>query len=620
MYQPESEVYIQVSTGYGMAHGFPQYTFAATPLGTAIGGGDGRGAAAAGVSGGSGATGLGAVGALASFYASPIFSAMNSAAAVNVGPASATAQGHGQGPLGPLGLLGPGPGPFHFQQSTNHNNTNNTNTISNPNSNSHSLHHHHHLHHHQPSVPHSHPIIKMEPNQDDLVAQEAAAREYQPHLEGPLVGNKTPSTAITDEYAKADPVYVQKTMVLPQTYSHYRPIQGDGNCGWRAIGFGYFETLVSNGSKAQVEGERQRLESLNGYIENVGGFSPFIFQDMAEETTALLDRISLVIDDPERAMAELTEAFNTPDISNSIIYHLRLLASSWLKGHRESYAAFITSDVGIDGFCRAYIELPNVEIEHVGLNSLVSVLLKPAGFVVEVAYLDRSPGSQVNTYRIPDEASGQHPSDLGPMIHLLFRPDHYDILYPASIPDNMPANLPANMDLQVHRVASFSHNYEITSTSGLPHSYAPSNMLPLAMIPGLSGLSPGPNSMLDVAGGSPITSYTSSPGSSWMPSPFADPAAQQAQQALQPVKTVSAPTPAPQQNHPLRFSEYCQLSEWTDNDTWREPTFQTSTFKNSHYNVAHYNNPNFQPEEYKPDADEFDQPSSRGGSRKRSSI
>ncbi len=60
------------------------------------------------------------------------------------------------------------------------------------------------------------------------------------------------SNAITEEYAKADPVYVQKTMVrtqfalnysmvpltrstqvLPQTYSHYRPIQGDGNCGWR---------------------------------------------------------------------------------------------------------------------------------------------------------------------------------------------------------------------------------------------------------------------------------------------------------------------------------------------------------------------------------------------------
>lgn len=34
-----------------------------------------------------------------------------------------------------------------------------------------------------------------------------------PCLQGALVSKKTPSTAITEEYAKADPVYVQKTSV-----------------------------------------------------------------------------------------------------------------------------------------------------------------------------------------------------------------------------------------------------------------------------------------------------------------------------------------------------------------------------------------------------------------------
>lgn len=37
--------------------------------------------------------------------------------------------------------------------------------------------------------------------------------------QGPLVGKKTPSTAITEEYAKADPIYVQKTMVRRQRHS-----------------------------------------------------------------------------------------------------------------------------------------------------------------------------------------------------------------------------------------------------------------------------------------------------------------------------------------------------------------------------------------------------------------
>jgi hypothetical protein len=63
----------------------------------------------------------------------------------------------------------------------------------------------------------------------DMEAQEAAARDFQPALEvpsgckgdvinaeskqGPLVGEKKSSRAITEEYAKADPVYVAKTAV-----------------------------------------------------------------------------------------------------------------------------------------------------------------------------------------------------------------------------------------------------------------------------------------------------------------------------------------------------------------------------------------------------------------------
>jgi ubiquitin thioesterase protein OTUB1 len=70
-----------------------------------------------------------------------------------------------------------------------------------------------------------------------------------------MVGEKRSSHAITEEYAKADPVYIKKTVVsmsadsprivltacqaLPQKYSHYRPIAGDGNCGWRGMLLSY---------------------------------------------------------------------------------------------------------------------------------------------------------------------------------------------------------------------------------------------------------------------------------------------------------------------------------------------------------------------------------------------
>ena len=370
-----------------------------------------------------------------------------------------------------------------------------------------------------------------------------------------------------------------------------------------AIGFGYFETLISRGDKAEIDKEKQRLQALNSYIETVGEMSPFVFLDMAEETIDLLDRISQALPDQNQAMSELMKAFNTQAISDSIIYHFRLLASSWLKGNREAYADFITSDRGINGYCETTIQQHNREIEHLGLTLLVNVLLKPAGFVLEVAYLDRSPGVLVNTFRFPEEANGQDPSALGSMIHLLFRPDHYDILYPATA------------EIEVHRVETTFQGGFIPGSVGIS-GY--SGLGALSLIPGFGA----PPEGLSAPTGSPLTSYSSSsPGSSasWMHS-LPETPQQQAQQIPTAPVPVSAPAPAlVPQTHPLRFSEYCQLREYTDNDTWHEPAFQSSTFRNSHFNTAHYNNPNFQPEEYRPGCDESDVPA-RGPGRKRGSV
>lgn len=329
-----------------------------------------------------------------------------------------------------------------------------------------------------------------------------------------------------------------------------------------------------------------------------------VFQDFVDETFALMDRLAGLVDNQEQADAVLLEAFNTADISNSIMYHLRLLAMSYLKGNSDTYGAFVTTDLGIEGYCQTVLQRHNVEIDHLGLILLVNVLLKPVNFVLEVAYLDRSPGTEVNTYRFPEEANAQPSSGLGPIIYLLFRPDHYDILY-----------RPDPVNLQVHR-AAISQSYEIGSAPVALHSFGAADLQPLALIPGFGTGPPGLGPLLDTTHTtpSPLATYSPSPVSPWAPPPFANPL-QQAPPAPPPM-----PTPAPpQQTHPLRFSEYCQLPEYVENTTWREPTFQTSTFKNSHFNVAHYNNPNFQPEEYKPETEDHDSPP-KGSGRKRGSV
>jgi len=372
-----------------------------------------------------------------------------------------------------------------------------------------------------------------------------------------------------------------------------------------AIVFGYMETLIKGGSKAHFDAERQRIEQLNSLLETIGGFSAYMCQDFVDETLALMQKLADHVGNRELAMTELREAFNTPDISNAVLYHFRLLASSYLKGNRDTYSAFVTTPTGVDGYCVEVLERPHVEIDHLGVILLVNVLLKDAGFVLEVAYLDRSPGSAVNTYRFPEEANRRHPSELGPIIHLLYRPDHYDILY-----------VPEPVNLQVHRVAGFSQSYEIESSPMTLHNFDGVDLHTLSsIIPGF-GTAPAMAPMIDTTP-SPLTAYSPSPVSPWVSSPYVD-QVQQAPPAPLPIPT-PAPAPAPPQTHPLRFSEYCQLREYVDNSTWREQTLQTTTFKNSHFNVAHYNNPNFQPEEYKPGADDHDTPPRTSG-RKRGSV
>ncbi|KAL8386799.1 hypothetical protein RB595_010377 [Gaeumannomyces hyphopodioides] len=556
-------------------------------------------------------------------------------------------QAHSQHHHQPLLALEQVPPPSTFHTNHHHHHHHHPHYQSHPN------HHQHQLQHQDQHQQHHHTIATMEAAspQDDVAAQEAAARDYQPQLEGPLVGDRTTSHAITEQYAKADPVYVEKTIALPQTYSHYRPIQGDGNCGWRAIGFGYFETLILTATPAKIAAEIARLADLDRYIENVGGFQRFLWEDMAEETMLILADIQANLANPDVALASLQAKFNDADVSNAVIYHLRLMAASYLRGNVDSYEPFIGGSA--KDYSTGTIEPSNREIEHIGIILLVEVLLRPADFVVEIVYLDRTPMSKANTYRFPEEHNARAESDLGPVIYLLYRPDHYDILY-------KPA--PTSVDVQVHRAADFTQQFQIAPANIAPcgplepvvdfglllamTSYSPAagnplaSMLPFDMGPAAAAYSPSPEAQppqswgetqcseplpvqhTPAASASPacsiITPHTQHQSQSQSQShspPMQQQTEHQQQKAPEHVKSIVPVAPSPTiTTHPLRFSKYSfptktaeGVSEVKSVDDQamalaavaEHHPMATQAFKNSHFNVAHFNNPNFQPEQYR---------------------
>ncbi|RKU44269.1 hypothetical protein DL546_000489 [Coniochaeta pulveracea] len=354
---------------------------------------------------------------------------------------------------------------------------------------------------------------------------------------------------------------------------------------------------------------------------------------MQSEFVQIFDAILQLIPFPDGridAVDMLVHRFNDADNANNLLYYARLLASSWLKSgtpEAEDYVPFLLDMGGIDEYCDNVINIPNREIEEVGLRILWNVLLKPTDMVLEIAYLDRSVGEEVNTYRIPDEATGRDPSTLGPLICLLFRPDHYDILYrhpaPALVPDHSSGEAAIHADLQVNRVAHLSYDQQNTAHTTLQDYYQDDadNVL-LSLIPGLGAAGSAAATVpafWDVAG-SHMSPYTPSPQPSWAPSPFNNDLSISLRQSKEQPQLDAAqlapaePVPAVQPSRtattpPFRLSEHCyhQVNgQGLEKEGWQEPTFSTATFKNSCFNTAHFQNPNFHPEEYHPDQEEDD--------------
>ena len=410
------------------------------------------------------------------------------------------------------------------------------------------------------------------------------------------------------------------------------------------------------------------MMSLNNLLSTAGGYESWFVEDMTDQTTDLLRELAEVVEtSPEMASSTLLERFNDPSTSSRIIYHLRLLASACLAGNPTPYQGFIPDGLGIDGYRKTTLEPVDTEIEHLGLSLLIDVLLRPIGIPVEIVYLDRSEGSQANSHIFQSEGPNGLPTNPGgPMIHLLYRPSHYDILYrertrPAVPDQHVIEEIARNSDLQVNRATGLAHQGHIQHTTPSMSDFSQLDYHTLLNIPGfamppqpshlsfqshyqspidqpyshspmsasISPISPGASVATPSSTATVPQAYPSQPSSSQLqrhPSPNSMSSSHGLQTFPGPTTQIPIHTHITHANpnlhrssiavHPSQPSELSSPTsttssfrpskyEYTAAAEWQEPVvFQTSTFKNSHYNTAHYNNPNFQPEEWTPETDD----------------
>lgn len=285
---------------------------------------------------------------------------------------------------------------------------------------------------------------------------------YQADLPGPLIGDRLPMDVLVTEYAQADPTFVVKTTGLAATHSAYRAVKGDGQCGWRATVFSYFEILLNSRDIDLVESEKIRFDTFQDTMKMVG-IDYDIIIDMFDYTWELFDNVAKAIRNNIWDDNVILEFMNDQIKSDSIVYHFKMVTSAYMQLRADDYEPFL--EMTVAEYRVARIDPTNQEIDQIGLQVLTDAVIDAAGFALEVLYLDRSMGEEVTPHQFVQLSNGK------PTIRLLYRPGHYDIIYRDTQPTQVYLQNQQMIPQQMEDRQSHNNTYDFLFHPGVSQSH-----------------------------------------------------------------------------------------------------------------------------------------------------
>mmetsp|Transcript_28681 Transcript_28681/g.37596 ORF Transcript_28681/g.37596 Transcript_28681/m.37596 type:complete len:267 (+) Transcript_28681:100-900(+) len=250
-------------------------------------------------------------------------------------------------------------------------------------------------------------------NDDLIIAQEKGIQE-QIATEQKLVGNKQDPSCLRGEYEN-NPMtaFVSGVEYLSQTYESIRRIRGDGNCFYRGFLFGYLEQLLLNltcWGEAELERVTSTVEASKDRLVELG------YSEIAIETfwEVFVDELTAL---PSKTVDDIDAMFNEEGgNSDYLVWYCRLLAAGHLKANSDQFLPFLEG-MDVETFCKSEVEPMGKECEQVQIIALTAALDIP----IRIEYLDgREFTDSLNQLVFPEGRE--------PLVTLLYRPGHYDIL------------------------------------------------------------------------------------------------------------------------------------------------------------------------------------------------
>jgi len=234
---------------------------------------------------------------------------------------------------------------------------------------------------------------------------------------GTDVANVGPKKQISslEEECRFNAGKLRKIRRLAQTYSDWRAVRGDGNCFYRTVIFGAIEAFMA-------AGDRQRLNSMLESLQQVQ--YPSAREQKAHEQLVQVMRTWQT--------AEQLELWISQDagLDQALVRACRRLVRQYLTEHaddktpsglsyNELVRALDSAYHSIEDYCRLVVDPLGRDAETLALDALPQEL----GVGLRMWILDRR-----------DEVELVSLDTVGPDgqvdVHMLFKPGHYDLLYP----------------------------------------------------------------------------------------------------------------------------------------------------------------------------------------------
>lgn len=253
---------------------------------------------------------------------------------------------------------------------------------------------------------------KFQQTQDQVETIARSVKDKQP-----LTSDLSPIEELRKKYDPGSN-FEKGVLILAKDYSSIRTIRGDGNCYYRAFLYSLCENLFRS-----TKEEKSRLktfceQSCEKAVKE-GGYDETAIEVFHESLVGLIAAIVDGTTTQEKVQTELLEENSTSDYCT---WFMRVLTATHLKSDPNRFIPYLEDCyVDIHAFCQKQVEPMAVECTMVSVLALAEVF----DVQIKIEYLD---GHDIRNDKLQQHQFGPEKAETS--LTLLYRPGHYDILYP----------------------------------------------------------------------------------------------------------------------------------------------------------------------------------------------